>query len=181
MIYYVQESFKMFEQKATNIKLIIFDVDGVLTDGKIYHSANGDELKAFNVQDGLGIKLLQKANIQTAIITARSSSLVETRAKELNISHLYQGQSDKKIAYNTLLELLQLQPEQVAYVGDDLPDLPLIKLSGLGITVQNGAKDVKKHADWITEKSGGNGAVREIAEAILNAQNHWVQLIAVYI
>jgi len=166
--------------KANKIKLIIFDVDGVLTDGRIYHSAKGDEMKAFHVHDGLGIKLLQKAGLETAIITGRQSSLVDIRAKELNINHVYQGQHHKQAAYKTLLEKLNLTPAQTAYIGDDFPDLILIKTSGFGVAVQNAVYEIKQCADYITTQQGGNGAIREVAEYILKAQQVWTQLVESY-
>lgn len=157
--------------KARNIQLLIMDVDGVLSDGKVYYSNNGDELKNFNIKDGLGIKLLHQAGIKTAIITGRQSAIVERRAKELNISHVFQGKSDKKAAYRAILQQEGLSPEQVAHVGDDLPDLPLMSMSGLGIAVQDANWFVRQHADWITSNPGGSGAVRDIAELLLTSRD----------
>jgi 3-deoxy-D-manno-octulosonate 8-phosphate phosphatase (KDO 8-P phosphatase) len=152
-------------------------VDGVLSDGKVFYSNQGDELKNFNIKDGLGIKLLHQVGIKTAIITGRHSNIVERRAQELNISHIYQGQSNKIKAYRTILEQEQLTPEQVAHVGDDLPDLPLMLMSGVGIAVQDANWFVRQHADWVTAHSGGSGAVRDIAELLLTARD---QLQSVY-
>ncbi|MDQ7050646.1 MAG: 3-deoxy-manno-octulosonate-8-phosphatase KdsC [Enterobacterales bacterium] len=158
-------------QKAKNIKLLICDVDGVLSNGKVYYSNQGEELKSFNIKDGLGIKQLLKQGIELAIITGRQSEIVKKRASELGIQHIYQGKSDKQQAYNQLLEQLQIVPSQVAYVGDDLPDLPLMKQSGLSISVKDGYYLLLEQADWVTQAIGGNGAVREITDLILFAQD----------
>lgn len=158
-------------QKATQIKLIIFDVDGVMTDGKIYLTDQGDEYKGFHSQDGLGVKLLLKAGIEVAIITARDSKITQRRMQELGIRHIFQGQKDKLSAYEALKEKLQMQDNTVAYAGDDLNDLAVMKRCGLGIAVANATPFVLKHADWVTTSHGGNGAVREVCEFILHAQN----------
>lgn len=157
-------------QKARNIRAAFFDVDGVLTDGKIYFTSNGIEYKAFHSQDGLGIKLLLKAGIEVAIITARYSELVSRRMNELGVKHVLQGQENKIISFEQLKQTLGLSDHQIAYTGDDLNDLGPIKRSGLGIAVANAAPFVHQHADWSTERQGGAGAVREVCELILNAQ-----------
>lgn len=158
-------------EKSRNIKLLICDVDGVLSDGKVSLSNTGDESKSFNIKDGLGIKLLLQNKITVAIITGRQSKLLELRAKELGIAHVYQNQQDKQAAFNDLLNQLQLPAEQVAYIGDDLPDLPLMKQVGLSVCVADGYHFVREKADWVTEKIGGQGAVREVADLLLTAQN----------
>lgn len=158
------------QEKAKAIKLVVFDVDGVMTDGRLFFTNDGNELKAFNVKDGLGIKMLHQCGIQTAIITGRTSTLVEHRAKNLGITFLYQGREDKLIALNELLSNIGLKLDEVAYMGDDLPDLAAIQEAGLGTTVADALPLVKKHADWITQKSGGDGAVRELCEFILEQQ-----------
>ena len=163
-------SFSVLE-KAKKIKLLICDVDGVLSDGKVYFTNQGDELKNFNIKDGLGIKLLMANGIEVAIITGRNSNIVAQRAKELGIKHLFQGQPDKRATFNQLILALNLNPDQVAHIGDDLPDLPLMKLSGLGICVADGYHFVQKNADWITNHIGGEGAVRDVSDLILFAQN----------
>lgn len=168
-------------EKATKIKLLICDVDGVLSDGKITFSNSGDELKSFNTKDGQGIKLLQQADIHVAIITGRQSNIVEQRAKELGIEFLFQGHSDKKAAYQNILDSLSLKPEEVAHVGDDLPDLPLMRMSGLGFSVNDAHFFVKQHADWVSTKNGGDGAVREIADFILKAQNKLDAILSHYL
>lgn len=155
---------------AKHIKLAAFDVDGVMTDGKLYFSANGDELKGFNILDGLGIKLLQKSGVETAIITGRNSKLTEKRATDLGIKHIIQGREDKKTALTELSTTLGIDFPFIAYTGDDLPDLGAIRAAGLGVSVANGYDFVKKQADWCTEKKGGEGAVREICDLILEAK-----------
>jgi 3-deoxy-D-manno-octulosonate 8-phosphate phosphatase (KDO 8-P phosphatase) len=155
---------------AQKIKLLLLDVDGVLTDGKLYYGNSGEELKAFDIQDGLGIKLLQRGGIKVGIITGRSSILLERRAEELAITPLVQGREDKLTALNELLEDLNISLDEVAFMGDDLPDLAVIRRVGLGITPANGNTQLASQALWQTIKSGGNGAVREAAELILEAQ-----------
>ncbi|MGB1907005.1 MAG: KdsC family phosphatase [Spongiibacter sp.] len=157
-------------EKARHITLLAMDVDGVLTDGSLYFGNSGEEMKAFSILDGLGIKLLRDAGIRPALITGRSSDLLARRAKELSIDIIYQGREDKATALEELRSDLKLNYSEIAYVGDDLPDLGAIRAAGLGITVANGHHFVARHADWQTRASGGKGAVREIAELILMAQ-----------
>jgi 3-deoxy-D-manno-octulosonate 8-phosphate phosphatase (KDO 8-P phosphatase) len=158
------------EAHAKTIELLLLDVDGILTDGRLYFSNQGDELKTFNIQDGLGIKLLQGAGIQTGIITGRSSNIVEKRAAELGIELLVQGQENKLRAMQEIQQQLGLSSEAVAYMGDDLPDLLAIRHAGLGMTVANGNWRVREEADWISDFNGGDGAVRQACEFILRAQ-----------
>jgi 3-deoxy-D-manno-octulosonate 8-phosphate phosphatase (KDO 8-P phosphatase) len=165
---------------AQKIKLLLLDVDGVLTDGKLYYGNSGEELKAFDIQDGLGIKLLQRGGIQVGIITGRSSSLLKRRAEELAIEPLIQGREDKLTALNELLEEMEIALEEIAFMGDDLPDLAVIRRVGLGITPANGNTQLVSQALWQTEKGGGNGAVREAAELILEAQGKLKSLLASY-
>jgi len=157
-------------QKASKIKLIVFDVDGVLTDRKIYFANDGNEYKAFNAHDGLGLKLLLSTGVEVGVITARKSTIVEKRMREAGVIHLYQGYQDKRPALKLLLEKLQFTPEQTAYVGDDLIDLPLMRSVGLGIAVADADAFVCQHADWITKAAGGRGAAREVCELIMQAQ-----------
>lgn len=157
-------------EKASKIKLLILDVDGVLTDGKISFTDNGTEYKTFHTQDGLGLKQLMKNNIQVAIISARSSPIVSRRMDELGIPHVYQGQHEKQTAFDELLTQLQLNAEQVAYVGDDLPDIPIMQQVGFSAAVNNAVADVKQIADWQTRRNGGDGAVREVCDFILRQQ-----------
>ena len=162
---------------AKNIKLLLLDVDGVLTDGKLYYGNSGEELKAFNIQYGLGIKLLQQGGIQVGIITGRVSTLLQRRADELGINPVIQGREDKLTALRELLENQNLGLHQIAFMGDDLPDLSAINLVGLGITVANACSTLAAKADWQTLRSGGDGAVREAAEMILKAQGKFDTLV----
>ncbi|MAZ78137.1 MAG: hypothetical protein CMF39_05610 [Legionellaceae bacterium] len=156
---------------ASKIKLVIFDVDGVFTSNQLFLSNDGNETKAFHTHDGIGIKLLHQSGIETAIITARQSVLVEKRMQALGVQHIHQGIKQKFQVYQTLREQLGLQDENIAMVGDDLPDLACIQAAGLGIAVDNADPFVKEHADWVASRSGGQAAVREICEMILNAQD----------
>ena len=167
-------------KSAQKIKLLLLDVDGVLTDGRLYYGNSGEELKAFDIQDGLGIKLLQSAGIEVGIITGRSSDLVKRRAKELSIDPVIQGREDKLTALNELLKDMNFNIEEIAFVGDDLPDLAVVRRVGLGITPANGNHILASQALWQTKKSGGNGAVREVAELILIAQGKLESLLASY-
>lgn len=157
--------------KAREIRLLICDVDGVLSNGKVYYTNQGEELKSFNIKDGLGIKQLLNNGIQVAIITGRQSAIVDKRASELGISFIYQGKTDKQAAYQKIIQQLNITDKQVAHVGDDLPDLPLMLRSGLGISVADGYYLVQQKADWVTQNIGGQGAVREISDLLLTAQN----------
>jgi 3-deoxy-D-manno-octulosonate 8-phosphate phosphatase (KDO 8-P phosphatase) len=156
--------------KASQIKLVIFDVDGVLTDGSLYFGDDGQEYKAFNSKDGHGMKMLLNSGIEIAIITGRTSDVVTHRMENLQIKHVYQGQQDKLPAFESLIEKLQLQPQQVAYVGDDVVDLPILIRVGFAIGVADAHSLVKKHVHWITANKGGNGAARDTCEFILDAQ-----------
>ena len=160
-------------EKARAIRLLACDVDGVLTDGRLQFYANGDavvEGKAFSILDGFGIKLLQETGVTVAVITGRRSPIVAHRAREMGIRHIAQGVEDKKAAWTALLAELGLRPEQSAYVGDDWPDLAVIRACGLGITVPNAPELVRNHAAHVTRAAGGSGAVREICELIMTAQ-----------
>jgi len=157
-------------EKAKHIRLVIFDVDGVLSTGALTYGPNGTETKTFHVHDGVGMKLLTKSGIAIGIITGRKSDIVTQRMQELDIEHVYQGYSDKIPAYEDLKQKLQLDDHQIAYVGDDLPDLPLLRRVGLGITVPNAPKIMHKHAAWTTTMKGGKGAAREVCEFIMTAQ-----------
>jgi len=157
---------------AKKVRWLLLDVDGVLTDGRLYYGNNGEELKAFNIQDGLGIKLLQKAGIGVAIITGRSSALVDRRANELGIAPVVQGREDKLTALQELQASHSMAFEEIAYIGDDLPDLAVIRRVGLGITPANGRPHIAAHAALQTQAAGGAGAVREIADLLLTAQGH---------
>lgn len=167
--------------KAAAIRLLALDVDGVMTSGHLYFSANGDELKAFNILDGLGIKQLMQAGIEVAVITGRRSPLTEKRMTDLGIPNLLQGREDKRTALLELIGDRNFGPEQIAYVGDDLPDLSAIQFAGLGITVPNGHWFVRQHADFCTSVPGGSGAVREVSDLILTAQGKLDSTLADYL
>ena len=172
--------YKSINSAAKKIKLLLLDVDGVLTDGRLYYGNSGEEMKAFNIQDGLGIKLLQQGGIQVGIITGRVSDLLQRRATELGINPVIQGREDKLTALNELMLTADLSLDEVAFVGDDLPDLAVIQKVGLGITVANGSATLKSAADWQTTKKGGDGAVREVAEMLLSCQDSLAHLLEQY-
>ncbi|MGQ9811939.1 MAG: KdsC family phosphatase [Dissulfurimicrobium sp.] len=159
--------------KAARIRLLATDVDGVLTDGSIVYNAMGEQIQAFNVQDGFGLKLLKKAGIEIAIISSRVSKALEIRAMELSIKRVFQGQGDKIASYQMILAELGIKDEETAYIGDDWPDLPLLKRVGLSIAVSNAAYPLHDHVDYVTEREGGRGAVREVCDLILKARNKW--------
>jgi len=160
-----------FQQRAQAIKCVIFDVDGVLTDGKLFFDLNGQEYKSFHAQDGQGLKLLQQSGIEVAIISGRSSSIVDRRMDNLGIRHVYQGQENKTAAFNDLLSKLNLSTKQVAHVGDDLPDLALMTRTGLAIAVNDANPSILPYCQGQTTRTGGHGAAREVCDAILSAQN----------
>lgn len=168
-------------KKAKLIRLVIFDVDGVLTDGKLFFGPQGEEYKVFHVHDGLGLKLLQQAGIDVAIISSRKSAAVQKRLKDLGVTYVYQGQENKNIAFKKLLAKLKLLPQQVAYAGDDLPDLIVMQQVGLSIAVANAHPLLKRNADWQTTIAGGFGAAREISEMILGAQGKLTALYKNYV
>jgi len=159
------------------IRLLICDVDGVLTDGSIALSANGNEAKTFHVRDGAGIAYLRQQGIKAAIITGRKSALVSYRAEELKIDDVFQGNLNKLEAYNILKKKYSLKDAEIAVVGDDLADMPILREAGVSFTVADAVPEVKETADYVTEKAGGRGAVREIAEAILTAQGKWQKVL----
>lgn len=169
------------QQKAQAIKLLILDVDGVLTNGELMIGRDGEVFKCFHSLDGHGIKLLQNAGIKTAIISARTSEAVSYRAKELGIHHLRQGVSNKYRAFSDLIDELAIQVEQTAYIGDDVIDLPVLLHCGFAVAVANAHDEVKARVDYITEKSGGNGAVREVCDLILKAQNFYDAMLSHYL
>jgi 3-deoxy-D-manno-octulosonate 8-phosphate phosphatase (KDO 8-P phosphatase) len=156
--------------RAARIRLAAFDVDGTLTDGRLWYGEDGRETKVFHVHDGLGLKRLQAHGIEVAIITARISHPVALRAEELDIRHVYQGQGDKRACLRELLEALNLTADQAAFVGDDLPDLPAMSVAGLSIAVANAHPWVAEQAHWQTRLQGGYGAAREVCDLLLLAQ-----------
>ena len=161
------------DRAAAAVQLIVFDVDGVLTDGRITYTSAGDEVKSFHVQDGAALKMLMREGIEVAIITGRQSVMVERRAGELGIQHLFQGNEDKIIAFQTLCERVGVPETACAHVGDDLPDIALFERVGLSISVPNGHPSARAAADWVTDTAGGEGVAREICERLLRARGAW--------
>jgi 3-deoxy-D-manno-octulosonate 8-phosphate phosphatase (KDO 8-P phosphatase) len=160
----------MLAKRIQEIKLIAFDVDGILTDGGLYLTDSGEEFKRFNSLDGHGLKMLKASGVETAIITGRTSRCVELRAKNLGITHLFQGVEDKWGAMQKLLAELNLDPSAAAFMGDDVVDLPVMRRVGFSITVPNSPQVVRDHAHYLTQREGGHGAVRETCELIMSAQ-----------
>ena len=160
-----------FTERARAVRLLVLDVDGVLTDGGLQFDNSGEEYKTFNSLDGHGIRMLLDSAIEVAVITGRESKIVSQRMVELGVKHLYQGCGDKLSAFEELLQTTGLKPELVAYVGDDLPDLPILQRVGFAIAVNNAHTFVKQHCDWVTSLPGGKGAVREVTDLILESQS----------
>jgi len=156
--------------RAKNIKLIVFDVDGVMTDGSLYLCDDGQEYKAFNSHDGLGMKMLKASGVEMAIITGRTSNVVVKRAENTGVAHFYQGVEDKLEALEHLAQKLGLELSQCAFMGDDVLDLPPMRRSGLSLTVPAAPPLVKQHAHYVTTREGGRGAIREVVELIMQAQ-----------
>lgn len=165
------------KERLKGIRLLVLDVDGVLTDGTIRLSQSGEEIKVFHVRDGYGLKLLMDNGVEVAIISGRASSVVETRAAELGIREVYQGVKRKEAVCRELLDKRGLREQEVASVGDDLPDRALFACSGVCIAVADAAEELLEAADAITDKKGGDGAVREICEWILKSQGKWIDAI----
>ncbi|HTU03443.1 MAG TPA: hypothetical protein VMG58_16555, partial [Candidatus Sulfotelmatobacter sp.] len=160
-------------RRARAIRLLVLDVDGILTDGRLLYSASGDEVKAFHILDGHGVKLVVKAGLSVALVTGRRSEMVVRRAHELGIGLLFEGVEDKLAAFRELLERTGLPAFQVAWMGDDLPDLPPMRQAGLAVSVPGGAAEVRAAAHYLTRRPGGGGAVREAVELLLKAQGQW--------
>ncbi len=168
-------------QAAHQIKLFIMDVDGVLTDGRIFIRDNGEEIKAFHTLDGHGLKMLHRHGIQTAIITGRDAPSVGIRVQQLGIQHYFKGITDKRSCYQQLLQQLELGEQQCAYIGDDVVDLPVMKHCGLAVAVPNAHALVLQHADYVTRASGGAGAVREVCDLLLDAHGFLAAEMAEYL
>ena len=168
-------------ERARAVKLVIFDVDGVLTDGRLFVDNHGQEYKAFNSRDGHGMKMLRDSGVEIGIITGRRSGVVTHRCKELGIQHVHQGSHDKLASYRQLLKETGLSEAQTAFVGDDVVDLPVLLQSGLAVAVQNAHPLVKKHAHWITPSAGGQGAARELCEMIMFAQGSYTAIMGRYL
>jgi len=167
--------------RAARIKLMIFDVDGVLTDGSLHFGPDGEMMKTFNVHDGLGIKLLQESGVQTAIISARRSAITARRAQDLGFTHVHQGGHDKLTPFRELLALTGLTEEQCGYIGDDVVDVPLLKRVGFAVSVPNGRPEAQALSHLVTQAGGGKGAVREICEFLLRAQDNYERVMAPFL
>jgi 3-deoxy-D-manno-octulosonate 8-phosphate phosphatase (KDO 8-P phosphatase) len=167
-------------ERILKVKMFILDVDGVLTDGRIVLGNYGDELKFFDVQDGMGIVLLRRAGLKTVIVTSKHSRINHRRARELKVAKLYQKAGDKLRVYEKILKKFRLKSEECCFIGDDLVDLPVMKRAGFAVAVQNAVEDVKGAAHYVTERAGGRGAVREAAELILKTQGHWQEITKLY-
>ena len=167
--------------KLKSIKILLLDVDGVLTDGSIIYDDEGMQIKAFNVKDGLGIRLLIDAGIKVGIVTGRTSQTVHHRCKDLGISLIFDGVRDKAEVLDIVLEKTNIQAQEVAFIGDDLLDLPLLKRVGLSIAVADADETVRQNVDMVTFANGGEGAVREVCEAILKARGIWQEIIQRYV
>ena len=170
----------LFALRAKKIKVLIVDIDGVMTDGRIIYSIYGDELKFFDVQDGFGITLANRAGIKCVIITAKKSRIVRARGRDLKFAKTYQGYHDKLKPFNKVLRSFRVKPEEVCFIGDDLVDIPVLKRVGLAIAVPNGMDEVKSSAHYTTANSGGRGAVREVCDAVLKAQGAWTRVTEQY-
>ena len=167
-------------ERASRVSLLVLDVDGVLTDGRIVYADYGDELKFFDVQDGAGLVFWNRAGLRSAVITARTSRLMKRRAKELRVDVLAQGQLLKLPAYEQLLKRLRASDEQVCTVGDDLMDLPILRRAGLAVAVPNAVDEVRAAAHYVTKRHGGRGAVREVVDLILKAKGLWDEIMQRY-
>lgn len=164
--------------RIKKIKAFVMDVDGVLTDGKIVFDSDGKETKVFDVQDGFGVVLLKRAGFKTAILTARASAVVTHRGEDLKIDRVYQDAYPKIGAYKNMLTEFKLNDENICFMGDDLPDLQVLKRVGLAVAVSNAALELKKIAHYITKKKGGDGAIREVIELILKTQGKWKKILS---
>lgn len=168
------------QERAKNIKLLIMDVDGVLTDGRIVYDEWGDELKFFDVQDGAGLWLWASIGLKSAIITARKTRIVKRRAKEMRITKVYQNAIDKRRIYAQCKKRFKLEDAEVCYIGDDLMDIPVLRRVGLAVSVPNASDEAKSASHYITQNPGGRGAVREIIELILKSQGRWQAITSKY-
>lgn len=174
------EKLSSIERRASRIRLLLMDCDGVLTDGRIWLTGDGEEQKAFHVRDGLGIDLLHRGGIKTGIISGRSSQVVQRRADELKIAFVRQGVADKVRAFEEIITTASIDENAVAYIGDDLNDVPLMHRSEFAIAVADAADEARAAAHYVTQARGGVGAVREVAEFVLKSQGRWSELIDSY-
>lgn len=166
--------------RASGIKMLIFDVDGVLTDGSLFYGDDGQEYKAFNSRDGHGIKMLRESGVVAAILTGRTSQVVLHRARNLGIAKIIQGSHDKLPSYETMLAETGLRPEETAYMGDDVVDLPVLRRCGLACTVPDAQPEVLARSHYVTQAAAGRGAAREVCELIMRAQGTWAAQLAPY-
>lgn len=164
-------------QQAQNIRLLILDVDGVLTDGRLYFDAKGEALKVFHVRDGHGIKMAQRAGIEVALLSGRRSDAAYHRAKELGISRFFEGLRDKVATMKEIKAALNIRPQEVAVVGDDLVDLPIMTRAGLAVAVADAVPEVLAAAHWVTTNPGGRGAVREVCDLLIKARGKWEEAV----
>ena len=167
-------------EKLKHVQLLLLDVDGVLTSGSIIYNDAGSETKIFNARDGFGLKLVMQAGIKVGLVTGRSSKALRHRCDNLGIRYLFDGIADKAFMLEKIAAQTGVGPDNAAFVGDDLPDLPIMKRTGLSIVVADAHEIVRQKADWTTQAPGGHGAVREVCEALLRAQGLWDQIIARY-
>lgn len=163
--------------KLEKVKILLLDVDGVMTDGSIIYTDSGSEIKAFCVKDGLGIRLLMEAGIKVGVVTGRSSDALHHRCKNLRIEYIFDGVLNKAGIFDKIMETTGFQAEEIAYMGDDLPDLPIMRAAGIPIAVADAHESVIETACIVTSAKGGNGAIREVCEAILKAQGHWESVV----
>lgn len=170
----------IYLHKGEVIKMLVLDVDGILTDGSLYFDGTGEILKCFNVQDGLGLQLLNRAGVKLAAISSKVSAPVEYRLQTLGFDEIHLNIENKLHCFNQLLDKHKLDAEHVCYMGDDFPDLPLISKAGLGITVPDAHEAVKQAADCVTEKTGGRGAVREVCDYLLEAKDQLDNIVKAY-
>jgi len=168
-------------RRTAGLRLVLFDVDGVLTDGRLFMDNDGQEYKAFNSRDGHGIKMLAQSGVEVGVITGRTSRVVEHRTRELGIRHVHQGCIDKLAVYLDLTRRLGLEPSQTAFVGDDVVDLPILLRAGFAVAVRDAHPLVKQHAHWVTPSPGGRGAARELCELIMVAQGTWERAMRQYL
>jgi 3-deoxy-D-manno-octulosonate 8-phosphate phosphatase (KDO 8-P phosphatase) len=169
------------ERRASRIKLLLMDCDGVLTDGRLWLTGDDDEQKSFNTHDGLGLSLWHRAGLRSGIITGRSSRVLARRARELGVEFLCQGNPDKTAAFEQLLQEAGVEENEVAFVGDDLPDIPIMNRAELAVAVADAVEEVRSVAHYITRAAGGRGAVREVIEIILKSQGRWRDLVDDYL
>lgn len=168
------------KERLQKVKMLLLDVDGVLTDGRIIYSSDGTETKAFDVKDGHGLKMIQRAGVEVGIITGRQSTVVERRAKELGINILYQGAKDKLVPFREILDTCSINEDEIAYVGDDIVDLPILLRVGFAATVADALPEVRERVHYVSERKGGKAAVREICDLILRESGRWDSVTAKY-